>query len=141
MSEKFHCYACPNFCVYLGSDFVKIRLTLDLNSALDLIDRGRDFFREYWDHSLVFQDPINFLESFIMYSCSKCLVHPFRWIDGLSDCMLLSFCHSWGNLKFFSLSFLGFFGLIVSCIWLCKDEFCSKAEFSCEYWHLSYLSH
>ena len=45
--EKFHCYACPNFCVYLGSDFVKIRLTLDLNSALDLIDRGRGFFIEY----------------------------------------------------------------------------------------------
>ena len=36
MSEKFYGYVCTHFCVYLGSEFVYIRLTLDLNSALEL---------------------------------------------------------------------------------------------------------
>ena len=50
-------------CVYLGSAFFQIRLTCyDLNSALDSTDGGQDLF----------------LESLIMYSCSKCLVDPFR---------------------------------------------------------------
>ena len=61
-----------------------MRLNLDWNSALDLIDRGRGPFREHWDHSLVFQDSIKFLEGLIMYSSSKCLSHPSRWIAGLS---------------------------------------------------------
>ena len=65
-------------CVYLGSEFVYIRLTIDLNSALNSIDRKRD----------------DFLESLIMYSCSKCLAHPSRWIAGLSVWILSSFCHS-----------------------------------------------
>ena len=46
-----------------------MRLILDWNLALDSIDSGRDFFREHWDHSLVFQDSIKFLEVLIMYSC------------------------------------------------------------------------
>ena len=46
-----------------------MRLTLDWNSALDSIERGRDLFRGHWDHSLVFQDSIKFLKGLIMYSC------------------------------------------------------------------------
>ena len=61
-----------------------MRLTLDWNSALESIDRGQDLFREHWDHLLVFQDSIKFLEGLIMYSYSKCLLHPSRWIAGLS---------------------------------------------------------
>ena len=67
-----------------------------------------------------------------MYSCSKCLSHPSRWMDGLSVSILSSLCHhSLGIFKFFSLSFMRYFGLIISCIsssctWLCNDEFCSK---------------
>ena len=44
-----------------------MRLTLDWNPALDSVDRGQDLFRENWDHSLVFQDFIKFLEDLIMY--------------------------------------------------------------------------
>ena len=70
-------------------------LPLDWNSALDSIVRGRDPLREYWDHSLVFQGSIKFLEGLIMYSCSKCLPHPSRWIAGLSIWRKpLSFCNS-----------------------------------------------
>ena len=58
-------------------------LTLDWDLALESIDRGQDLFREHWDNSLVFQDSTKFLESFIMYSYSKCLPHPTRWIAGL----------------------------------------------------------
>ena len=65
-----------------------------------------------------------------MYLCSKCLAHHSRWIAGLSVSILSFLCHSWGNFKFFSFCFLGiYFGLIISCIWLCKDEFCSKDDF------------
>ena len=71
-----------------------MRLPLDWNSALDSIDRGRDPFRERCDHSLIFQDSIKFLEGLIVYSCSKCLPHPSRWIAGLSVWKLLSFCNS-----------------------------------------------
>ena len=53
-----------------------MRLILDWISALDSIDRGRDLFREHWDHSLVFQDSIKFLEGLIMYSYSKCIPIP-----------------------------------------------------------------
>ena len=71
-----------------------------------------------------------FLEGLIMHSWSKCLAYPSRWIAWLSVSIILSFCHSCGNFTFFSLSFLKFFGLIIlSCIWLCKNEFCSKDEF------------
>ena len=80
MSEKFHCYFCARFCVYLGPEFVKIRLTLDLNSALDSIDRGQDLFRKH----RIIHDFIKFLESLIIYSGPKCLAHPSRWISGLS---------------------------------------------------------
>ena len=46
-SEKFHCYICADFCAYLGSELVQIRLTLDFNSSLDSIDRERDLFRVF----------------------------------------------------------------------------------------------
>ena len=68
-----------------------MRLTLDWNSALESIDRGQDLFREHWDRSLVFQDSIKFLEDLIMYLYLKCLLHPSRWIAGLSVWKLLSF--------------------------------------------------
>ena len=55
--------------VYLESEFVLMRLILDWNSELDSIDRGRDLLREHWNHSLVLQDSIKFLEDLIMYSC------------------------------------------------------------------------
>ena len=71
-----------------------MRLTLDWNSALESIDRGQDLFREHWDHSLVFQDSIKLLEGLIMYSYSKCLPHPSRWIAELSVWKLLSFGNS-----------------------------------------------
>ena len=61
-----------------------MRLIPDWNSSLDSIDRGQDPFREHWDHLLVFQDSIKFLEGLIMCSCSKCLPHTSRWIAGLS---------------------------------------------------------
>ena len=60
MSEKFHSHVGANFCVYLGSEFVKRRLTVDFNSALDSIDRGQDLLRDYWDNSLVYGHSINF---------------------------------------------------------------------------------
>ena len=44
-------------------------------------------------------------------------------------CLVSSLSHSWGNFKFFSLSFLRYFGLIISCIWLCKDELRFKDNF------------
>ena len=69
----------------------------------------------------------SFIESLIMYSRLKWLTHRFRWITGLSISILSSLCHSWGNFKFFSLSFLRYFGL-KSYIWLCKYEFYSKYE-------------
>ena len=47
MSEKFHFVQIR---VYLGFEFVSIRLTLDLNSALGSTERGQDLFREYWDY-------------------------------------------------------------------------------------------
>ena len=43
-------------------------------------------------------------------------------------CLVSSLSHSW-RFKFFSLSFLRYFRLIISCIWLCKDELCSKDDF------------
>ena len=36
-----------DFCVYLGSEFVAIKLTLDPNSALDSIDRVRHLSKEH----------------------------------------------------------------------------------------------
>ena len=71
-----------------------MRLTLDWNTVLDSIDRGQDLFRELWDHLLVFQDSSKFLEGLIMYSYSKYLPHPSRWIAGLSIWNLLSFRNS-----------------------------------------------
>ena len=44
-------------------------------------------------------------------------------------CLISSLSHSWQNFKFFSLSFLSYFGLIISCILLCKEELCSKEDF------------
>ena len=53
-----------------------------------------------------------------MYSCSKSQAHPsFRWISWIM-CLVSYLSHSWGNFKFFSLSFLRYFGLIISFIWL-----------------------
>ena len=85
-------------------------------SILHTIDRGKDLFREHLDHWLVFQDSTKFLKILIIYSSLKCLAHPSGWIAEVSG-KLSSFCHSWENLKSFSLSFL-YLGLIVSCIWL-----------------------
>ena len=99
-----------------------MRVILDCNSALDSIDRERDLFGEHWDHSLVFQDSIKFLEGLNMYSCSNWLLlplqmdswtkrleaypHPSRWIAGLSVRKLLSFCNSREKFKIFIPSFL-----------------------------------
>ena len=96
-----------------------------MNSALGLIDRGRDLFREHWDHSLIFQYSIKFLEELVLYSCPKYLAHPSGWKAGL---MILCFCHSSENFKLLSLSLLKCFGLII-CIWLGKDEFRSADEY------------
>ena len=68
ITEKFHCYVCPNFCL------LRVRVclneaNLDWSSALDSIDRERDLFRQHWNHSLVFQDSSKLLEGLIMYSC------------------------------------------------------------------------
>ena len=82
-----------------------MRLNLDWNSALDSIDRGRDPFREHWDHSLVFQDSIKFLEGLIMYSSSECLVHSSRWIAGLASGSFYPFVILEKNIKFFFLPF------------------------------------
>ena len=107
MSEKFQLFV--QIFVYVRPEFVWMRLPLDWNSALDSIDRGRDPFREHWDHSLVFQDSIKFLEGLIMYSYSKCLPLPSRWIAGLSVWKLLSFGNFWENSKIFIRSFLRYF--------------------------------
>ena len=45
-----------------------MRLTLRWNSTLELIDWGQDLFKEHWDHSLIFQNSIKFLQGLIMYS-------------------------------------------------------------------------
>ena len=81
-----------------------MRLTLEWNSALDSIDRGRDLLRERCDYSLVFQDSSESLERLIMYSCSKYLPHPSRWIAGLSIWKFL-FVILEKNFKFFFLPF------------------------------------
>ena len=82
-----------------------MRLTLHWNSVLESIDRGQDLFREHWDHSLVFQDSINFLEGLIMYSCSDCLVNSSRWIAGLPSGSFYPFVILEKNFKFFFLRF------------------------------------
>ena len=56
-------------------------------------------------------------------------IPPFRWVRS-TMCLVSSLSHSWGNLKFCSLSFMRYFGLIILCIWLCKGELCSKDDFS-----------
>ena len=43
MSEKFRYYVCAKFSVYLVSEFVEIKSTLDLNSVLDSVDRDKIF--------------------------------------------------------------------------------------------------
>ena len=86
-----------------------MRLTLHWHSALESTDRGQDLFWEHWDHSLVFQDSIEFLEGLIMHSYSKWLPHPSRCIAGLSAGKLLSFGNSWEKLKIFLPSFLRYF--------------------------------
>ena len=70
--------------VYLGSEFIWMRLNFDWNSALDSPNRGRNLLREHWQHWLVFQNSSKFLEGLIMYSCSKYLPQPSRWIAGLT---------------------------------------------------------
>ena len=49
-----------------------------MNSALDSTDRGKDLSREHWhwDHSLLVQDSIRFLEGLNVYSCLKYLASP-----------------------------------------------------------------
>ena len=68
--------------------------TLDWNSASESINREQDLFRHWDHHSLVFQYSLKVLEGLIMYSYSKCLPHPSRWIAGLSVWKLLSFGNS-----------------------------------------------
>ena len=128
--------------VYLGSEFVWMSLTFDWNSALDSPDRGRNLLREHWQHWLVFQDSSKFLDGLIMYSCSKYLPQPSRWIAGLTIWKLWSFCNSWEKFKTLLLSFLRYFDWYhMHLNWLRKYKFCSKGEFSFEYWHLFYPSH
>ena len=98
-------------------------------------DWGQDLFRELWDHSLVLQDSIKFLEGLIMFSYSKCLPHVSRCIAGQSCSKLLSFSNSWEKFKIFLPSFLRYFDW-KSCILLCKQILCSKDKFSFEYWHV-----
>ena len=81
-----------------------------------------------------------------MYSCSKFLAHPLP-SDGLAGlCLVSSLSHSWGNFKFFSLSFLRYFGLIISFIWLikyfiyfclCSDIYPILAIFLILWWEIS----
>ena len=69
-----------------------MRLTLDWNSALESIDRGQDLFREHWDHSLVFQDSIKFLEGFNCVFMFKILTPPLfmdRWTKRLEAFIFL----------------------------------------------------
>ena len=107
-----------------------MRLTLDWNTVLDSIDRGQDLLRELWDHLLVFQDSSKFLEGLIMYSCSKYLPYPSRWLAGLSIWNLLSFRNSWEKFKILFPSFLRYFDWYhMHLIWLRKYKFCSKDEF------------
>ena len=56
--------ACPIFCL-LKVWVCLNEATLWLNLALDSVDTGRDPFREHWDHSLVVQDSIKHLESWL----------------------------------------------------------------------------
>ena len=66
--------------------WVCLRLTLDLNSVLDSIDRWQDLFKEYWDHSLVFQDSIKFLEELNYVFMSK-KSSPHLQMDSWTKCL------------------------------------------------------
>ena len=70
MSEKFHCYVCPNFCllkvrVYLNEAKPSLEFSIRVNRL------GTRSFQSDWDHSLIFQNSIKFLQGLIMYSYSK----------------------------------------------------------------------
>ena len=93
MSEKFCCYVYAKFCAYCRL-WVCLRLTLDLNSALDLTDSRQDLFRKYWDHSLVFQDSIKFLEELnyvLMFEMPSPHLQIYSWIKCLEAFVFLSF--------------------------------------------------
>ena len=73
-----------------------MRLTFDWTSEINSIDRGRDIFRQHWNHSLVFisQDSIKFLDGLIMHSCSKSLpplLQMDNWIKPLEAFIFLLF--------------------------------------------------
>ena len=64
-------------------------------------------------------------------------------------CLVSSLSHSWGNFKFFSLSFLRYFGLIISFIWLiiyfiyfflCSDIYPIPAIFLILWWEIGAIS-
>ena len=72
----------------------------------------------------------------------------FRWISWIM-CLVSSLTHSWGNFKFFSLSFLRYFGLIISFIWLiiyfiyfflCSDIYPIPAIFLILWWEIGATS-
>ena len=92
---------------------LRVRVCLDeANPWLEFSIRlnwygARSSQRALHHHSLLYQDSIKFLESLFMYSCSKCLPHPSRWIAGLSIWKLLYFCNSWEKFKIFLPSFWG----------------------------------
>ena len=132
-SEKFHCDVCPHFCL------LRVRVCLNeanpwLESSMDSIDRGRNFFREDWDHSLVFQDSIKFLERLIMYSFSNAYP-PLQMGSWTKRVNILSFVILEKISNFSSFLFDVFW--LISCIWSCKYKFCCKNKFSFEYWHRS----
>ena len=108
MSEKFHCYFCPNFCLIRVRVFLN-EVKLRLESSIRLNWWGTRSFREHWDHSLVFQDSIKLLEGLIMYSYSKILPPPFQMDSWTKHLQVLSFCNSWKKFKVLLSFFLRYF--------------------------------
>ena len=109
---------CWEPCLYLlrqvESEFVyKANLWFEFSIRFNW-QRARSFFRE-----------LNYVFMFKMPS------PPLQSQMSWTMCLASSLSHSWENFKFFYLSFLRYFGLIMSCIWLCKDELRSKDDFFC----------
>ena len=82
------------------------------------------------------------------YEYNFCQGWASRWISW-TMCLISSLSHSWGNFKFFSLSFLRYFGLIISFIWLiiyfiyfflCSDIYPIPAIFLILWWEIGAIS-
>ena len=70
----------------------KVNLWLKLNVRFSW--KGQNHFRKHWDHSVVFQDSINFLQNLSTYSFSKCLrtpLHMNNWAKCLEVFIFLTF--------------------------------------------------